>query len=339
MPVWGSELIPKLVATPELNATALLDYLQKTYPGCYADSVLRTLQRRVKEWKALHGPERTVIFTQVHEPGRQGLSDFTHLKDITITIQGKALKHRWYHFRLAMSGWSYLQVTLGGESYSALAAGLQNALWRLGGSPKEHRTDHLSACFKNLSKESQQDVTTRYEALCAHYQMAPTRNNLGASHENGSIESPHGHVKRAVKQALLLRGSHDYQSIEAYQAWLDGVIKNYNERHAQQIAHERDFLQPLPLVKTADYTELVVRVKRTSSITIRCVTYTVPSRLCGERLRVHLHDDRLECYLGNKHTVTLTRVYPPKGSKRRARSINYRHVISSLVKKTSSLSV
>ena len=203
--VWDTELVPLLEQTPHLLPLTLLESLQEKYPEQYPDSLLRTLQRRVKTWKSLNGEAKTLIFRQAHVPGRQSLSDFTQLKGVEITIAGEPFKHLLYHFRLAFSGWSHMKVILGGESYSALASGLQEALWRLGASPLEHRTDSLSAAFKNLSTEVKKDLTDRYDALCAHYNMTPTRNNVGVSHENGSIESPHGHLKRRIKQALLLR--------------------------------------------------------------------------------------------------------------------------------------
>lgn len=216
--VWDDELVPLLKAQPSLQPITLLEYLQEKYNDKYPDSILRTLQRRIKKWQTLSGPEQEVMFRQEHIPGRLGLSDFTHLKDVVITIQGNPLDHLLYHFRLSYSHWSYMKVILGGESYTALAEGLQEALWRLGGSPLEHRTDSLSAAFKNISKEAQDDITSRYQSFCEYYSMKATRNNPGASHENGSIESPHGHLKRRVKQALLLRGSHDFASVSSYQS-------------------------------------------------------------------------------------------------------------------------
>jgi hypothetical protein len=167
--------------------------------GGYPDKLLRTLQRRVKHWRALYGQDK-----ERHLPGRLGLSDFTELKGIEVTIRGEVLSHRLYHFRLAYSGWCYVKVVLGGESFTALAEGLQLALGRLGGCPQEHRTDSLSAAFKNLMLEADEDLTTRYEALCGDSGMRPSRNNRGAAHENGSIESPPGHFKRRLGQALWL---------------------------------------------------------------------------------------------------------------------------------------
>jgi hypothetical protein len=130
------------------------------------------------------------MFRQVHEPGRLGLSDFTEMDSLGVTVAGVALDHRLYHFRLACSGFEHAHVILGGESYVALAEGLQNAIWALGGAPREHRSDSLSAAFRNLDADARKDLTTRYDALCAHYGMQPTRNNRGVAHENGSIESP-----------------------------------------------------------------------------------------------------------------------------------------------------
>jgi len=166
--VRDSEVVPLLEKQPGLDATTLFEDLQDRHQGKFGNGKKRTFQRRVKAWKALHGPDKEVMFRQVQEPGRQGLSDFTELKGVTVTIAGEPLAHRLYHFRLAYSGWSHVTVVLGGESFSALAEGLQEALWRPGGAPLEHRTDSLSAAFKNLSVQAQEDLTERYEALCAH---------------------------------------------------------------------------------------------------------------------------------------------------------------------------
>jgi len=329
--VWEDDLVPLLSKTPALTPITLLELLQQRYPEQYPDSVLRTLQRRVKKWKVLFGPEKEVMFRQEHEAGRLGLSDFTTLKNITVTINGEPLKHLLYHFRLAYSGWSYLKVSLGGESYTALAEGLQEALWRLGGSPREHRTDSLSAAFKNLSEDAAQDITLRYENFCLHYKMQASRNNPGVSHENGSIESPHGHLKRRILQAFLLRGSYDFTSIEEYQNWLDGVASQHNRRNAKAVNIDKEALQLLPSYKAVDYTELSASVTSSSTIDVRRVTYTVPSRLQGETLKIHLYQDRLICYLGSIHIITLKRIHTI-GTKR-GRHVDYRHVIKSLVRK------
>ena len=335
--VWEEELVPMLESLPMLQPITLLEYLQEKYIDdngnpIYSDNLLRTLQRRVKTWKAICGPKKEVMFRQEHIPGRLGLSDFTKLKETIITVHHQPLEHLLYHFRLAFSHWSHIKVILGGESYSALAEGLQEGLWRLGGSPLEHRTDSLSAAFKNLSRDTKNDLTNRYEELCQHYQMKPTRNNLGVKHENGSVESPHGHIKRRMKQALLLRGSNDFASVEAYQNFIDNVVNQHNRRNAKAIIVEREKLQALPQDKTLDYTQICATVSSSSTIDVRRATYTVPSQLQHEVLRIRLYHDRLDCYLGARQVCELARVYPT-GRTSRARQINYRHVIHSLVKK------
>ena len=194
---------------------------------------------------------------------------------------------------------------LGGESYVALAEGLQNALWALGGAPREHRSDSLSAAFRNLGRDAAEDLTRRYDALCAHYGMAPSRNNPGLAHENGAIESAHGHLKAAIADALLLRGSRDFADLAAYRRFVDEVVGRHNARAAPRIEIERAALQDLPQRRTADYEEAIVAVTSSGGFVLRKVFYSVPSRLIGHRLRVRLFDDRLEVYLGGSHQLTL----------------------------------
>ncbi|GFE69019.1 transposase, putative [Chroococcus sp. FPU101] len=332
--VWESELVPMLEKEPQLRPITLFEYLQEKYPNQYDQSKLRTLQKRVRDWKATFGPPKEVMFAQEHLPAEMGLSDFTHFKQATITIAGKPFDHLLYHYRLAYSGWQYVQIVQGGESFVALANGLQNALLKCGGSPKIHRTDSLSAAYRNINSQADEDLTQKYEQLCNHYQMQPTRNNRGLAHENGGIESSHGYFKRRLHQALLIRGSGDFGSIEDYQQFIDTVIEKLNRRCALKFQEEGQHLQPLPAHQTADYELLSVRVTCHSTITVRCVLYTVPSQLIGQRLTIHLYQNRLVGFLGNQRVMELARVYPSqKGDKRRAKSVDYRHVIHSLRRK------
>jgi hypothetical protein len=330
--VWENEIVPLLTKNPELTPTTLFERLQKKHPGEFPDNKLRTFQRRVSKWKALYGPDREVMFRQEQVVGRMGLSDFTQLKNVSITIAGQLFIHLLYHFRLAFSGWCSVKIVHGGESYTAFAEGLQDALRRLGGAPREHRSDSLSAAFRNLSKDAVKDTTQRYRQLCQHYDMEPTRNNRGEGHENGAIESAHGHLKKRIWQALLLRGSNDFESVAAYEAFISEIVRDINAGKQDKIDEERRHLQPLPLQRTADYTEQVVRVSTSSTIQVKRVLYTVPSRLIGESLRVHIYDNRLDIYLGSTLTVTLSRVFV-SDNKHRARRVNYRHVITSLERK------
>src|ERR1700681_1527097 len=333
--VWDSEIVPILKAAPGIRAIAVLDEIRRRHPEI-GPGIRRTLERRMRGWRALAGPEQDVIFRQEHGPGRLGLSHFTDTSALGITIAGVALAHRLYHFRLAFSGFEHAHVVLGGESFVALAEGLQNALWALGGVPEQHRSDSLSAAFRNLDADAKEDLTLRYEAFCAHYGMTPTRNNPGVSHENGSIESAHGHLKRALADALLLRASRDFDDLPAWRGFVDEIVGRGNARNAKRIDQERMALKKLPVRKTADYEEVNVDVTTSSAFTLRKVFYSVPSRRIGHRLRVRLYDDRLECFQGATHIVTLRRGRAQPNGKH-GHVIDYRHVIHSLRRKPMAL--
>lgn len=333
--VFEAEVVPMLQATPSLRPIAVFTEIVKRHPEL-GDGIRRTLERRIRAWRAVHGPEQDVIFRQTHEPGRSGLSDFTDMADLGVTVAGVALEHRLYHFRLAYSGFEHAHVILGGESFVALAEGLQNALWTLGGAPLQHRTDSLSAAFRNLDSDARADLTTRYEALCAHYGMEPTRNNTGVAHENGSVESSHGHLKRALADALLLRTSADFPDLCSYRAFVDGVVALANTRNAKRIEAERPHLRRLPDRRTTDYEDVTVRVSSSGGFRLRKVFYSVPSRLIGHRLRVRLYDDRLDVFVGSTHVTTLTRGRPrPDG--RGDSVVSYHHVIHALRRKPMAL--
>jgi Mu transposase-like protein len=333
--VWDSEVVPLLKSVPGLRPVAIFDEIRRRHSEISA-GVRRTLERRIRVWRAVNGAEQDVIFRQEHPPGRLGLSDFTDMGHHGISITGAPLDHRLYHFRLAFSGWEHAHVVLGGESFVALAEGLQNALWVLGRAPLQHRSDSLSAAFRNLDDNTRQDQTRRYEALCAHYGMEPTRNNRGVAHENGSIESPHGHLKQAVEDALLLRGSRDFDTLDAYRRFIDEIVGRRNARNAKRLDLERSALQLLPARRTTDYEETIVTVTSTSGFILRKVFYSVPSRLIGHRLRVRLYDDRLECFLGSTPLMTLRRGRPHSSGKH-GHVVDYRHVIHALRRKPMAL--
>ena len=318
-----------------LRAVAVFDEIRYRHPEISA-GVRRTLERRIRAWRALNGPERDVIFRQEPVPGRLGLSDFTDMADLGVMVAGAVLDHRLYHFRLAFCGWEHAHVVLGGESFVALAEGLQNALWALGAAPLEHRSDSLSAAFCNLDRDAREDLTRRYEALCAHYRMTPSRNNPGLAHENGAIESPHGHLKKAILDALLLRGSRAFDELEAYRRFVDEIVGRRNARSRKRLDLERPALQGLPARRTTDYEEALVTVTASSGFTLKKVFYSVASRLIGHRLRVHLYDDRLECFLGSTRLMTLRRGRSQPNGKR-GHVIDYRHIIHALRRKPMAL--
>jgi transposase InsO family protein len=328
--VWDSEVVPLLQRDPLLNGVTLLEELQRRYPGQYHTGVLRTLQRRIRQWRAVHGAERDVFFAQEHPPGRLGLSDFTVADDLQVEIDGAAFPHRLYQFALAHSGWRHAVLVTGGESFLALSTGLQAALWRLGGVPEEHRTDSLSAAFNNLAEE--QELTRRYADLCDHYGMRASRCNPSQSHENGSIESRHGSLKTALDQALRLRGTRRFDSQAEYERFVEAIVQRFNARVAKALAVERPMLRPLPARRTSEYEEVPARVSKYAIFTVKGVQYSAPSQLIGHRVMVRLYPQEVECWLGGQCVMKVPRA-TSQGGQRHPRHIDYRHLVAALKRK------
>jgi transposase InsO family protein len=328
--VWSAEVVPMLEGAPSLMAVTVLEELQRRHPERFADAVLRTLQRRVSQWRAEHGDEREIYFAQEHPPGRLGLSDFTVADELDISLGGLAFPHRLYQFALAYSGWRHARVVLGGESFQSLAAGLQEALWMAGGVPQEHRTDSLSAAFNNLAER--EELTTRYQSLCEHYGMRPTRNNTGVSHENGAIEARQGSLKRGLDQGLLLRGSREFANLAAYEQFVAETVRRLNARCLRTWEAERGCLKPLPARRTADFDEIDARVSKFGVFSAKGVLYSVPSRLAGQRLKVRLHSTHLQAWLGGVKVFECERLHASTAD-RHPRRIDWRHMLPSLRRK------
>ena len=333
--IWDEVAVPWLDAVPELPAVFVYERLLDEFPHL-DESCRKTVERRVREHRATQGVVREVMFPQTAIPGQLGLSDCTSMSRHRITIVGQPLHHLMYHFRLWYSGYEHAHVVLGGESFVALSTGLQDALSILGGVPRYHRTDSFAAAYRNLNIQIKEDLTHRYEELCRDYGMQPTRNNRGQAHENGSIESAHGHFHRAVRSALQFRGSRDFRDLASYRQFIAEIVARRNQRKAKAIAKERKYLQRLPDQRSVDYELIYAKVTTSSAITVRRVFYTVPSRLIGEQLRVHLYDDRLECYLGKRYLFPLPRGRRGSGNGL-GYQIDYRHVIHSLRAKPGAL--
>ncbi|MEZ6853090.1 IS21 family transposase [Halodesulfovibrio aestuarii] len=326
--VWEPIVLPLLRSIPKITAVGIFDQLCANYSDLFDTRSRRTLERRINHWRQLHGPEKEAVFLQEHIPGELGITDFTVFNG-EVTISGIPLPHRLFHYRLVASGWAFGQVVYGGESFSALATGLQQAFRASNGVPNYLRTDSLSAAFKN--ERERDDYTLRYTEFCRHYNVTGTRNNRGVAHENGAIESPNGHLKSQLRQALRIRGSNDFATRNDYEQFVQEIIKRRNDRKIDQFKSEQRQLQPLPVYDSVNYTEHVLRVSSTSTISIKRVTYSVPSRLIKNRVLVRLFDAHLELFCCGTHTLTLERVFAPKG--RRGRNIDYKHIIGSLVKK------
>lgn len=328
--VWDAEVVPLLQHDPLLNGVTLLEELQRRYPGQYSTGVLRTLQRRIRQWRAIHGADRDVFFAQEHPPGRLGLSDFTVADDLAVEIDGAAFPHRLYQFTLAHSGWLHAVLVTGGESFLALSTGLQAALWQLGGVPEEHRTDSLSAAFNNLAEEK--ELTRRYDDLCRHYGMRASRCNPGQSHENGAIESRHDSLKTALDQALRLRGTRRFETQAEYERLVDTIVQRFNARVSKALAMERPMLRLLPARRTSEYEELPARVSKYAIFTVKGVQYSAPSQLIGHRVMVRLYPQQVECWLGGQCVLRVPRA-TSQGGQRHPRHIDYRHLVAALKRK------
>ena len=334
---WETDLLPLLENDSALQAVTLLRHLQGLHPLAFPDDrIRRTLERRVRQWRALSGPERDIIFRQTPEPGYMAQSDFTHADELQVMIAGQPFRHLLYHFVMVYSRWEHVGVVLGGESFTALAENLQQALWSLGGVPQNHRTDSLSAAFRNLTADQREDITKRYDAFVGHYGMDASRNNRGEAHENGAVESQNRHLKKAIEQALILRGSHDFATIEEYRCFIDLTVARRNKQRVAAVQAERAHLKPLPQRRTTDFTEIVARVTRTGGFLVHSVFYSAPSRLIGKRLRVHVYDDHIAAFLGATPVVN----HPRRRGRDdgvRVHCVNYRHVIHALRRKPQAL--
>ncbi len=315
----------QLELNPGLEAKTLFARLQREYPGRFADGQLRTLQRQIKIWRATAGPAREVYFAQKHEPGRLCASDFTHMTELGVTIAGQSHPHLVYHFVLTYSNWETATICYG-ESFESLSEGLQNALWELGGVPAAHRTDSLSAAVNNMSDLDA--FTARYQGLLDYYGMAGQKTQPGRANENGDIEQRHHRFKRAMDQALMLRGSRDFASTEDYRLFVKALLAQLNAGRRARLAEEIAVLRSLPERRTESYKRELVRVDSGSLIHVDRSAYSVPSRLIGVRVEARLYMDQIEVWYAQTRVEVLPRLRG-RGKHR----VDYRHIIDWLVRK------
>jgi hypothetical protein len=327
--VWQQDLVPLLKADEKrvLQAGTLIEFLQERHPGRYGVAQVRTLQRRMRDWRAVYGPEQEVFFPQEHPPGREAQMDFTHATELGVTIGGKLLEHLLFEFVLSCSGWTWADVVFG-ETFEALSSGLQGALWELGGCPTVGRTDNLSAATHELRRSGGRAFNRRWQALLEHYGMKPTRIAPGESHQDGVVEQKHHRTKSALAQALVLRGGRDFESLAAYVAFVREVVGAGNRRIADKLTAERPHLLPLPSTRVPDYTKFQAHVARWSTIRVGGRIYSVPSRLIGHDVEARQHPDTIEVYYRGQLVETMPRLRG-EGEAR----IDYRHIIWSLVRK------
>lgn len=322
--IWP-EVSSNLELNPGLEAMTLFSHFQEQYPGKYKDGQLRSFQRKVKTWRALEGPGKEVYFPQEHHPGELSASDFTHMGSLGVTINGEPFDHLVHHFVLVYSNWETGTICFS-ECFESLSEGIQNGFWKLGGVTRSHRTDSLSAA---VHKEcNAEEFTSRYRALLNHYKVKGEKTNPGKAHENGDAEKSHHLFKKAVDQALMLRGNRNFESREAYAEFIEKIFSQLNSGRRERFLEECNHLSSLPAMRLDDFKVEKVRVRKSSTISVGHNTYSVTSRLIGELVNVRLYAEKLEVWYGDKKLDSFPRLRG-KGN----HHIQYRHIIDWLLRK------
>lgn len=320
-----------LEAAPELNAKSLFEWLSERHPDDYQEGQLRTFQRKVRLWRAQEGPEKEIYFSQTHKPGKRMSTDFTHMGKLGITIAGEPFDHLLCHCVLTFSNWAWATICHS-ESMLALRNGIQNALFRLGRAPEEHWTDHSSAATHQpagSAEESRREFNAEYLSLMEHFSMKPCTIQVDSPNENGDVESLNGALKRRIEQHLLLRGCRDFDSLEHYRAFLENILEKTNRLRTKRMNEELSKMRLLHVSKLAEYKEYACNVRSGSTITVDRRIYSVPSRLIGENVRVRRYETHIEVFYKGVQQLEA----PWIGRDGAGHYINYRHIISSLVRK------
>lgn len=334
----------KLADAPELEAKHLFWDLMRRRPGIYQEGQLRTFQRRVQVWQAQHGPDKEVFFPQEHVPGEAMQTDFTWATELEITIQGEAFPHMLCHMVLPWSNWNYATVSQS-ESMLALRNGIASALLQLGRVPRFHQTDNSTAATHRIPDHEdgeevpEQELTgdcygqkirefnTEYLAVVRHYGMEPRTIGIGQSSQNGDVEASNNALKRRLTQHLLLRGSRDFPSVEAYEGWIQNICRVVNSRR-KRVEEELVAMTPLRVEAFVEFDELQTKVTEESVLVVKRNLYSVPPRLIGQRVRVRIYEMRLEVWHAGQRVLDLPRLLGRNNCR-----IDYRHIIDALLRK------
>ena len=328
--VWLTDVEPLLRSDLKgvLEAKIVLEVLRQRYPDQFQPGQARTLQRRFRDWRARHGVEPEVFFPQVAVPGREAAIDFTHATDLGVTVAGELLPHLLFEFVLSYSHWTWVTVAFG-ETFEALVAGVQGALWTLGGAPDVLRSDNLSAATHELKVSSGRDLTPRFRAVLEHYGMRSSRITPGRAHENGVAEQAHRRLKSLIAQALLVRGHAAFDDLAGYEAFGPEVVAYWRNRPAAtRLVEERPALRALPSAAIPSYTSYSPVVRRWSTIRVAHRTYSVPAQLMGHTVDARVHPNVIEVRYRDQLVQTMPRL---RGEDEHR--IDYRHVIGWLVRK------
>jgi hypothetical protein len=318
------EIEGMLTINPGLQAQTLMQWLIDQYPEQFNWSQRRTLERRISKWRALKGPDQEVMFPQIHIPGRQSQSDWTHCTELEVMVDGQAFPHMLFHFMLPYSGWETACIAHS-ESFDSLTMGYMKAVAELGAVAEEHRTDNLTAAVINHGNSHV--FNERWTAFLGHYEVRPSKNNAGVSHENGSVEKSHDLLKNALKQALMLRGSRQFATMTEYERFVRRLLDQRNAGRTKRLGEEMAVMKELPVRDWNDPKEIWPTVTPFSTVSVDKVVYSVPSRLIGRDLKALVYPEVVRLFFGNEMVQEMPRLVP--GS----RKINYRHVVAHLVRK------
>jgi transposase InsO family protein len=317
----------KLRDEPAFESKTLFEMLQAERPGVYSEGQLRTFQRRVRLWRATKGPDKAVFFAQEHRPGEAAQTDFTHGKELGVTILGVAFAHLLCHFVLPYSNWEWVTVCMS-ESIASIRRGVQAAIFRLGHHPTWHQTDNSTAATHELA-DGDRGFNGEYVSMVAHFGMKPRTIGVGAKEQNGDVEASNGSLKRRIAQRLLVRGSSEFESIDVYEHWLAAdPVERANAGRRTRLAEEIAVMPSVHVARLPEFKEHDVVVTSWSTIRVAHNAYSVPSRMIGQTLRVRIYERRIEVYIAQTMHLEIEKL-----SGRNGHRINYRHVIWSLVQK------
>lgn len=328
--VWATQIEPRLTMDPNgrLQALTVFEWLCEQEPGRFRPGQLRTLQRRVREWRARHGPAPEVFFEQTAVPGREAAMDFTDGRELAVTIAGEPFAHLWFEWVLSFSGWTYVELAPS-ETFEALVSGLQGALWALGAAPAVLRHDNLSAATHELRRSGGRQLNARFRAVLDHYGLTSSRIQVGQAHENGVVEQRHYRTKTTIDQALRLRGHRDFADEASYLTFVRDLLdRKRNGPLTARLEEERRHLRPLPSTAIPSYTSFTCQVRRWSTILVGGRTYSVPSTLIGHTVEARQHPGVVEIFYRGALVERMPRV---RGD--REHRIDYRHIIAALVRK------
>jgi hypothetical protein len=195
--------------------------------------------------------------------------------------------------------------------------------------PSVWRSDNLSAATHQIPGGGR-ELNRRFATVLEHYGATSTRIEPRQSHQNGGVEKANDLLKSALRQALIIRGSADFVTVDKYIGFVGEIRGQLNAPTAMRLAQERTHLRPLPSTRLPDYSTYTATVRHWSTIHFARRVYSVPSRLIGCVVEVRQYADVVEVFYGDRRKPT---AIMPRLRGDKYHQIDYRHVIWSLVRK------